>query len=284
MPIRVVCPNCKSKISAPDKYVGKKVGCPKCKSPVKIPSIAIATTPPPESSARPIAGELLDADLDRLFPPPSAMPSRPLAPAQDTKACAFCGEQILAAAVKCRFCGELLDPILRAAAEPRVIIAAAPVQQPAPTIVISNQATVKTRGGLGCGGAIVLFLALGTIAVMVKGCNETVHESSPAKHVPFNPHEIGPAVHPEIDYLRQLDEVAWVVIDGNTAFIGFKSGSRQDRSVIVRGAAYQASKTQDLSFHVFGMNEDQVGLVPGGDFHYRESATARRGKITEHTP
>jgi Domain of unknown function (DUF4190) len=41
----------------------------------------------------------------------------PLVTSEEVKQCPYCGEMILAAARKCRYCQEYLDPQLRAAAE-----------------------------------------------------------------------------------------------------------------------------------------------------------------------
>jgi hypothetical protein len=49
----------------------------------------------------------------------AVLPVKPLpAPGQDTIACPYCGETILAVAKKCKHCNEILDPGLRAAVQP----------------------------------------------------------------------------------------------------------------------------------------------------------------------
>jgi predicted RNA-binding Zn-ribbon protein involved in translation (DUF1610 family) len=45
----------------------------------------------------------------------------------ETKPCPFCGESIQGAAVKCRHCGEMLDPSLRAAYQPQPLVVSSPV-------------------------------------------------------------------------------------------------------------------------------------------------------------
>jgi TM2 domain-containing membrane protein YozV len=63
-----------------------------------------------------------------------------MTPANSDKACPYCGEQILAVAMKCKHCGEFLDPALRAAkATPQVATSpqATGAQQPT-AIHISN--------------------------------------------------------------------------------------------------------------------------------------------------
>lgn len=40
---------------------------------------------------------------------------------ENTKVCDFCGEKVLAVAKKCKHCGEILDVVLRAAADARTV-------------------------------------------------------------------------------------------------------------------------------------------------------------------
>jgi predicted RNA-binding Zn-ribbon protein involved in translation (DUF1610 family) len=105
VPIQVVCPSCQGKFNAPDTAAGKRAKCPTCGSAIQIP------TPAP-------AEEILDAealpaspysDDDFEVEAPAALPATP-----DTKPCPMCGETIQRSALKCRHCGEIFDPLLRA--------------------------------------------------------------------------------------------------------------------------------------------------------------------------
>ena len=105
MAIQVSCGSCGSSFNAPDSAAGKQAKCPKCGGPIKIP------TPAP-------AEEILDAELapsspydddDFAVEPPAKLPDD-----VDRKPCPKCGEMIQRNAMKCRFCGEILDPLLRA--------------------------------------------------------------------------------------------------------------------------------------------------------------------------
>jgi predicted RNA-binding Zn-ribbon protein involved in translation (DUF1610 family) len=90
-----------------DSSAGKRAKCPKCGGIIEIPA---ATPVPPaadeyalEAEPNPLAG-FSDEELS----------SGPAAPAaNDRKPCPACGEMIVRDAVKCRFCGEVFDPVLK---------------------------------------------------------------------------------------------------------------------------------------------------------------------------
>lgn len=108
MPIPVSCPSCQGKFNAPDGSEGKKAKCPTCGATIQIPGAAAAE-------------EIFDAeevpqpfdDDEYEVEPPVETP----ATSEPRKPCPMCGEMIAQDAVKCRFCGEIFDPVLRAEAE-----------------------------------------------------------------------------------------------------------------------------------------------------------------------
>jgi predicted RNA-binding Zn-ribbon protein involved in translation (DUF1610 family) len=105
MAIQVTCPSCQGKFNAPDNAAGKRAKCPTCGSAIQIP------TPAPveeilEAEALP-ASPYSDEDFE--VEAPAALPATP-----DTKPCPMCGETIQKSALKCRHCGEIFDPLLRA--------------------------------------------------------------------------------------------------------------------------------------------------------------------------
>jgi predicted RNA-binding Zn-ribbon protein involved in translation (DUF1610 family) len=111
VPIQVTCATCKSQFNAPDNAVGKRTKCPKCGGIIDIQ--APAPTPPPQQD------EILEAeeapytpfsDDDFEVEKPVELPA---SGGGDRKPCPMCGEMIQRDAVKCRFCGEVFDPILK---------------------------------------------------------------------------------------------------------------------------------------------------------------------------
>jgi len=109
VPIQVTCPTCQGMFNAPDSAAGKKAKCPKCGGVIQIPEPAVEED---------IEEEIVDAEADVASPftdddfdvePPAALPA-----ASDRKPCPMCGEMIQKDAVKCRYCGEVFDPVLRA--------------------------------------------------------------------------------------------------------------------------------------------------------------------------
>ncbi|MGD9632027.1 MAG: hypothetical protein AB7G28_15275 [Pirellulales bacterium] len=106
MPIQVTCPSCSSSFKAPDSAAGKKAKCPKCAGTIEIPAAA----PAEEIVDAEIAPNRPFDDDDFAVEPPAAV----TVAAADRKNCPMCGELIQKDAVKCRFCGEVFDPVLRA--------------------------------------------------------------------------------------------------------------------------------------------------------------------------
>jgi hypothetical protein len=98
--IKFNCEHCNQSLEAPEEMLGQTIDCPSCSKAIKLPDPAPPAPPPP-------------------------------AP-RDTKACPFCGEDILAEAKKCRHCGEFLDTTIRkqmAEKEPTTPTPASPVSQ-----------------------------------------------------------------------------------------------------------------------------------------------------------
>jgi hypothetical protein len=133
MPITFYCPRCNKTLRAPEAAAGKSSPCPGCGamatcpepvyeaevvlvSPRKSP---IQQSPPRNPPARPspapkppAVNPYVDLDDDQPYalaaPPPadeSAIESR--------RPCPECGEMILSSAIKCRFCGEIFDAVLK---------------------------------------------------------------------------------------------------------------------------------------------------------------------------
>lgn len=90
----VTCPSCSGVFRAAESAAGKKAKCPSCGE-----TIAIA--------GGEAAGEVVDAE--EIATDRDGLPSAAAASGEDRKPCPMCGEMILTGAVKCRFCGEVLD-------------------------------------------------------------------------------------------------------------------------------------------------------------------------------
>jgi len=104
------CPECASPLEVDEAGAGKSVACPQCSKKIQIPSGA----------------------------PVSAPQSVPV---QQYKPCKFCGEQIMATAIKCKHCGEFLQ-------NERSPTACAPATQ-------KEEAIVKTTEALKSIGKVV---------------------------------------------------------------------------------------------------------------------------------
>ncbi len=154
MSISITCPSCSKSLKAPESAAGKNAKCGQCGTRIPIPPL-----PPVRVPAR------------------SVMVSPPLTPqlVPSNVPCPFCAEAILPAAKKCKHCGEMLDPRLRAMEESQRA-ATAPVmkptpqtvahfvQQPTQTVVVNVHAPRWSRGM-----AILLSVLIPGLGQLYKG-------------------------------------------------------------------------------------------------------------------
>src|SRR5688500_19301252 len=95
--------------NAPDNAAGKKAKCPKCGGAIEIPTPVIEEEEILDDEvAEDQPASIYDEDEFEVEPP-VALPK-----VEDRKPCPMCGEMIQKNAVKCRHCGEVFDPLLRA--------------------------------------------------------------------------------------------------------------------------------------------------------------------------
>jgi hypothetical protein len=87
------------------------------------------------------------------------------------------------------------------------------------------------------------------------------------------------AFEKRMGYLREIEEVAWVEINNNHIYIGFKRRP-SDLAAIVNAAAVVGNRTLDFGVHVWAVPDGHSGWRPG-DGPYYCKATARHGKLTD---
>ena len=129
MAIKVECPACGKRLSAPDSAAGKRAKCPTCGAVVVVPEPVydaeeVSEDQGLEEKPAPLppsgVGDLLDeADEYALAPtlPPPAAPRpaarTPSGAGDGRRPCPMCGEMIPVGAGVCRFCGEVFDASLK---------------------------------------------------------------------------------------------------------------------------------------------------------------------------
>lgn len=125
MSIPISCAACGYQTTAPDSAAGMKGKCPKCGAVVRVPGTKAARVDP----------DVIDAEVVEAPPPPpipldsdpisleglsdgtpiarAAPPTSASGGATDRRPCPACGEMIAVGAMKCRFCNEIFDPVLK---------------------------------------------------------------------------------------------------------------------------------------------------------------------------
>ena len=123
----------------------------------------------------------------------------------------------------------------------------------------------------GC-GKVFFIIALAAVAILVivflTYRNENGSSAAPKKN---------PGAEQALSYLNDIEEIKWVEIDGNNAYIGFDP-LPSDWQLVIKAAAVHANKATDFGFHVWAVPAAKRGWRPG-DSSYYGNVTARYGKI-----
>ncbi len=120
MPIKMNCPSCGKALTAPETAVGKKAKCPTCGQIMIVPEAVRdaeelgAPLPPPSAPFSPEPAAESSQEGLYGFQDPTPAPSAPDSGDEARRACPECGEMIVVGAAKCRFCGAIFDPRLKA--------------------------------------------------------------------------------------------------------------------------------------------------------------------------
>ena len=84
-------------------------------------------------------------------------------------------------------------------------------------------------------------------------------------------------LHEELSYLTDIPEVAWIEIERNNVYVGFKSLPK-DWEMIIKGAALRGNEAIDFGCHVWAVDADKKGWRPGDSPFYGEFS-ARYGRL-----
>ena len=137
---RFSCPLCNKPLKAPSSVVGQSITCPSCHGDFTVTNDTSRETPPPTPPETP-----------------------------QTKACPFCGEQILVQAKKCKHCGEFLDDAQKpkGTSGNRVILSQSKTYQPEKTEYEAHPAMFRSDPVVFILTLALCFVGVGLIILLI---------------------------------------------------------------------------------------------------------------------
>jgi hypothetical protein len=143
----VTCPSCNATLKTAESSAGKRAKCPKCAGIIQIPELAAPVDEYELDTEASVGGAFSDDEL--AGGPPITADRRP---------CPACGELIPKKAIKCRFCGEILDHSMRG-----VIGSASGAGD------VSDPGWLKVRSGLSILYNCIIIIFIAAIVMVISG-------------------------------------------------------------------------------------------------------------------
>ena len=132
MPISCECPSCGKRLKAPDSAAGKRALCPKCRNPVQIPTEIIHDAEEVTDTEQATEAAAAVPEDEYGLANVGAEPAGAAPPEPERRPCPACGEMIAVAAVKCRYCGEIVNAAYKTQVQGRSRTASAADEQMEP--------------------------------------------------------------------------------------------------------------------------------------------------------
>lgn len=167
MSIRVSCEGCGKQLKVRDEAAGKRVKCPECGGVIAIPEL----------------GEVVDAEAadDNPFAGGNISSTGKTVANEDQhdrKPCPACGEMIVKAAAKCRYCGEVFDPTLKRQSRSKRRRSSGYDDDDAGSFPTADLGK-RFLGAMSDGLASVFFIAPGFGLMLASGGPEEIDKGSP---------------------------------------------------------------------------------------------------------